>query len=267
MTDKVTKYDLASRLVQREVRCCVSQVVSALYEATQYPMDSLRLEEDDIRDLMSRPDYETPGRYHIQDLDVWDLEEVVELMNGDWEELLVEQGMPTNDMLQEAVYALDVRISDLCLEISSMEDGATLTEDQQVTLNTMTVELAKLEAERDSLPEDLDDWLKLEDGRIQKLREAVATFVDDTTNGWRTIVEREDIDPEYDGVYEHWIVSYWFGRKLEQEGEIVRNVCGLTIWGRCCTGQAIALDYVIQKIACDLWGSELTEGYDPADAL
>lgn len=266
MTDKITKYDLASRLVQREVMCCASQVVSALYEATQYPMGSLRLEEDDIRDLMSRADYENPGRDHIQDLDVWDLEEVVELMDGDWEEFIVEQGMPTNDMLQEAVDALDERISDLSVEINSMEDEATLTYDQQVTLNTLNVELAKVEAGRASLPEDLDDWLKLEDGRIEKLREAVTILVDDTANGWRTLVESEDIDPEYDDVYEHWVVTDWFGRTLEQEGEIVRNVCGLTIWGRCCTGQAIALDYVIQKIACDLWGSELTEGYDPADA-
>lgn len=266
MTDKVTKYDLASRLVQREVMCCASQVVSALYEATQYPMDSLRLEEDDIRDLMSRPDYENPGRSYIEDLDVWDLEEVVELMDGDWEEFLVEQGMPTNDMLQEAVDALDERISDLGVEISSMEDGATLTYDQQVTLNTLNVELAKFEAERTSLPEDLDDWLKLEDGRIEKLREAVITLVDDTTNGWCTLCEDMDVEPDYDEVYEHWVVSDWLGRKLEGNGEIVRNVCGLTIWGRCTSGQAIALDYVIQKIACDLWGSELTEGYDPADA-
>ncbi|WP_155636167.1 hypothetical protein [Burkholderia cepacia] len=53
--------------------------------------------------------------------------------------------------------------------------------------------------------------------------------------------------------YEHWIVSGWLAGKLEDQGEMVnRDICGLIVWGRCTTGQAIYMDGVIQEIARDL---------------
>ena len=49
-------------------------------------------------------------------------------------------------------------------------------------------------------------------------------------------------------VFEWWLVSPWFSKKLLIEGEpVLDNDYGLW-WGRCTTGQAISLDYVIQKI-------------------
>lgn len=266
MTTKVTKYDLASRLVDREVLCCVSSLISALYEATQYPLDNLRGEEDDIRDLMSRADYEPNGRSYIDDLDVYDLQEVAELFDVDWDEFLVAQGCPTNDMLQEAIDALDERISELgdeILELRFYDSG----EQQLERRNALTEERDILQDDADKLPQDLDDWCNLEDGRLEKLQKAVTDLVDDECGGWRTLGENYDIDPDYDDVYEHWAVTPWLGRKLAENGEIVRTVCNLTVWGRCCTGQAIALDPTPQLLACELWGSELTVESDPADAF
>ena len=50
-------------------------------------------------------------------------------------------------------------------------------------------------------------------------------------------------------VFEHWICSEWLIDKLREQGEpILYNNYG-TWWGRTCTGQAIALDYNIQKLA------------------
>jgi len=64
-----------------------------------------------------------------------------------------------------------------------------------------------------------------------------------------------DLDPYEYGleVFEHWIVSDWLADKLEAKGErIDRDFAGLTIWGRTTTGQAIALDGVIEEIHADL---------------
>lgn len=53
--------------------------------------------------------------------------------------------------------------------------------------------------------------------------------------------------------YEHWIVSDWFATKLEEQGEMVlRDFLGLTIWGRTCSGQAIAMDYNVREIVKSL---------------
>jgi hypothetical protein len=59
----------------------------------------------------------------------------------------------------------------------------------------------------------------------------------------------EDIEPHEREVYEHWIVSEWLADKLEAQGEKVdRDFAGLTVWARTTTGQAIRLDYVIERI-------------------
>jgi len=52
---------------------------------------------------------------------------------------------------------------------------------------------------------------------------------------------------------EHWIVSEWLGRYLQEEGEMVINFLGLTIWGRTTSGQAIYIDAVIEEIYNKSW--------------
>jgi hypothetical protein len=50
-------------------------------------------------------------------------------------------------------------------------------------------------------------------------------------------------------IFEHWIVSSWLANKLEEQGEtVVRDFYGLDIWCRATTGQAIYIDWVVQKI-------------------
>jgi hypothetical protein len=72
---------------------------------------------------------------------------------------------------------------------------------------------------------------------------------DTEADAWRDACESNRIDPEQREAYEHWIVSDWLARKLEERGEMVmRDFLGLTIWGRCTTGQAILLDGVITEI-------------------
>ena len=53
-------------------------------------------------------------------------------------------------------------------------------------------------------------------------------------------------------IYEWWLVSPWLSKKLLIEGQpILDNDYGVW-WGRCATGQAISMDYVIQQIYDDL---------------
>ena len=50
-------------------------------------------------------------------------------------------------------------------------------------------------------------------------------------------------------VYEHWLVSDWLLSKLRDQEEVILETDFETWWGRGCSGQAIKLDYNIQKIA------------------
>jgi len=49
-------------------------------------------------------------------------------------------------------------------------------------------------------------------------------------------------------IFEWWLVSKWFAGKLIEQGEpVLDNGFGFW-WGRCTTGQAIDMDYVIHKM-------------------
>lgn len=127
-------------------------------------------------------------------------------------------------------------------------------------VSTLISELAKQEQYQDELMSVCvqDDWetaardegyLKAIDGKITNTS-IVNTKVYDS---WQDCCEANDIEPQQTEAYEHWIVSGWLADKLEAEGEMVlRDFLGMTIWGRACTGQAIAMDNVIEKIHADL---------------
>ena len=66
-------------------------------------------------------------------------------------------------------------------------------------------------------------------------------------------ITAEDLDEfRYDNpkeIYEWYLVSDWFFDRLKEINEPILNNDYGEYWGRCCTGQAIYLDYVIQELA------------------
>lgn len=57
-----------------------------------------------------------------------------------------------------------------------------------------------------------------------------------------------DYDPEFIEPIAFYSVSDFLYRKLKDKGEIVTEMLGKYIWGRCEFGQLISQDYVIQQI-------------------
>jgi hypothetical protein len=56
-------------------------------------------------------------------------------------------------------------------------------------------------------------------------------------------------------IFEWWLVSPWFGQKLQIVGDpVIDNGYGVW-WGRTTTGQAISLDYIIERIFDDVMGN------------
>lgn len=62
-------------------------------------------------------------------------------------------------------------------------------------------------------------------------------------------VEKEGENGYYPEIMEYWAVDKWLADKLESKGEIIFEMLDFIVWGRQTTGQAISLDYVVQKIA------------------
>jgi len=68
-------------------------------------------------------------------------------------------------------------------------------------------------------------------------------WIDNHTDG-----EGWEIEERNDEILEHWAVSGWMGERLKEQGHAVEEICNVTVWGRCCSGQAIHLDGVIADI-------------------
>lgn len=68
-------------------------------------------------------------------------------------------------------------------------------------------------------------------------------------------VESTNSDDETDTheIFEHWAVTNYLAKKLEEKGERVVDMSNLKIWCRTTTGQQIAADGVIEEIATEVF--------------
>jgi hypothetical protein len=63
--------------------------------------------------------------------------------------------------------------------------------------------------------------------------------------------EHDGLEPYEREILEHWAVSDWLARRLAIFGERVGPFGDFMVWGRTCSGQVIACDYVIRQIVDD----------------
>lgn len=71
-------------------------------------------------------------------------------------------------------------------------------------------------------------------------------------DAWQEAGDYCRLDPDTVEAYEHWLVSDWLARQLEERGEMVsRDLLGLTVWGRHTTGQSMSMDHIMLTIARD----------------
>ena len=74
----------------------------------------------------------------------------------------------------------------------------------------------------------------------------------DSETGLCASCYEETLEPQE--IFEWWLVSAWLAEKLQNKGEpILENTYGIW-WGRCISGQAIAMDFIIQEIYDEVIG-------------
>ena len=72
--------------------------------------------------------------------------------------------------------------------------------------------------------------------------------------------DESDGDPESVEVFEWWLVSGWLADRLSERGEVVASDGQSHWWERCCTGQGIILDGIMQRIVSEeLWDGKLVD--------
>lgn len=227
-------YDLAARLVDREVHYCASHLISELIQKAEHFPDY----SDDLYNLGSWFDAE-------RKVDGLQVRYIINLdERGDF---------------YATMYQINDEGEDIAVfEVHSSPDRVTPTLTQTPGRKPREAELPVYSAS------DLvdDDCIDVRDC------EAVWDLLHPESLGYADYYLDAGDDVEWIGedsdelieAYEHWIISGWFADKLADKGEhVCKDMFGLTIWARTTTGQSMALDHVVQSIAIDLWGSELKE--------
>ena len=209
--------ELASKLVEREVYCCVSSLVIGLAQIAHEVsykrfQDAFGFDQDELMDLCQRPNYEEAARQFVMDdADLDQLEEVAD-ENGYWGDVLDAAKVPN---------------------VAEDEDGSYWH-----YLGCLA---------------PFDDEDEAREAAIESVLPEIRKQVWAITTNYEEVCSKYDLDYDYDEIYEHWVVSDWFARKLAERGEITGDVAGLTVWGRCCTGQSISMDSVVQDIAAETY--------------
>lgn len=243
---KLSAYELARRLVERDVLLNVSSMVDdlgkILPQLDHALLNDLSVDEDDVQQLLgAEPNYqeaaEAAGWVLLPDSEHTQF----------WTSIFV-QTHPGGSYRA----ACEARGWELDSETDA-DDGAAGDYEYEFT------RVVAGERQREVvLANDSDDaWEAL--AKKLDLPEQVSFETDAAdSDAWKELCEYDSIDtddyrPE---VFEHWAISDWLARRLAERGEVTGDLWNLTVWGRCCTGQAIALDHVIQQIAIELWPDE-----------
>lgn len=100
--------------------------------------------------------------------------------------------------------------------------------------------------DEDNEDDDADEGGDLSDDQLRQM------LIEEIGGDWQEFCDAERLDPHDLDVYEHWAVTSWFKRRLAEHGEITGELLDFDVWGRTCTGQAIAMDHVIASIAAEM---------------
>ena len=88
--------------------------------------------------------------------------------------------------------------------------------------------------------------------QIDQIRSKVKAIITNDTE-YTEIGRHFNLDPDYNEVYEFWIVnSSWAADDLRAYGQTVFEFGGMTIFGRCTTGQSMSLDGWTRRLMRDL---------------
>ena len=201
--------------VRRHIGPCVS---SLMYDVGQNLEECSRIFDFDYDEAIGwfqREDYSEVVSDFIDDADLDDLETIADMV-GDW-----------SDVVGDVPTAVAV------------EDEPN---DETWVIEALGI---RSEDEDDANQEALEKSIK-------EIRTKVKALITNDSE-YAEIGRHFNLDPDYDEVYEHWIVnSSWAADDLRAYGQIVFEFGGMTIFGRCTTGQSVLLDGWVRRLMRDL---------------
>lgn len=200
--------------VRHHIGPCVSSLMYGVGQNLEECSRIFDFDYDEAMGWFQVPDYEAAVDYFIDSADLDDLETIAD-MAGDWSDVVGD--IPT----------------------------AVEMEDEDGTITYVIPSLGISETDED----DANNGAL--EASVDKIRSKVKAMIPDQS--YQEINEHFNLEPDYIEIYEHWIVeSNWFADQLKEYGQVVFEFGGLTIFGRCTSGQSLSLDGWARSMVRDL---------------
>lgn len=250
------------KLVDREVYCCLSILISDLRDLMQnvsYEVQrNLSIDEETLNELCYSIDYEDA-------IDAWlnegptNVTKAVDNL-GYLDDLLVELKLrPSDEKLVHYCDVWDVFEKVTQRDIDTAEDPELLRVGEfyfaDPILRQSYPEIEGLLAnDTEAQAYAIQQWTKdgdaldyLDEEDLDKVRAWCKQQIGDEAEAFccEMCIETSEYESE---VYEQWAVSDWLAYQLKKRGYRVVEIGNLYIWGRGTTGQSISIDGVIRQI-------------------
>ena len=201
--------------VERNIGQCVSSLMHDVGRNLEECSRIFDFDYDEALGWFQREDFESVVDSFIDDADLDDLETIADMV-GYWSDVVGD--IPT----------------------------AVVVEDEDGTETWVIPSLGICETDED----DANQGALV--SHLDQIRTKVKALITNDSE-YAEIGRNFNLDPDYDEVYEHYVVnSSWAADDLRAYGQIVFEFGGMTIFGRCATGQSISLDGWVRRLMRDL---------------
>ena len=201
--------------VERNIGQCVSSLMYNVGRNLEECSRIFDFDYDEALGWFQREDFESVVDSFIDDADLDDLETIADMV-GYWSDAIAD--VPTAVAIED-------------------EDGM----ETWVIPSLGISDIDEDDANQEALDKSID-----------QIRSKVKALITNDSE-YAEIGRHFNLDPDYDEVYEHYIVnSSWAADDLRAYGQIVFEFGGLTIFGRCTTGQSMSLDGWTRRLMRDL---------------
>jgi len=147
----------------------------------------------------------------------------------------------------------EVYLKDNLEAFSSIEEGCRAIGMKSMIVGGKTV----ISNERNGC--SFDDWSDAAEAGTTIVMEEdgsgawfIVNFYDKSFSSWKSCCDTLQFEGSHNDVLEYWLVDFWLGQRLQLKDEVIFEFKdfsnGYYVWGRCTTGQAVVMDYVIKEI-------------------
>jgi hypothetical protein len=241
--------EMGSKLANEHVLCNLNQTMALVLADAEATCKHLNLPYEDILDMNSVQDWQSPVEEFIANADLDMLESMSDEV-GYWDDVVQAAkdkypGLKTPWLIHYIVNSQEPSTGfEDELEFECWAETEEQAAEQCVQALPNSANLSVWQNDDDK---DAEDFCQANPGLDNKIREALLASIGE--DDWMGLAQNYDIDPYESEVYQHFAVDDWLAYNLKQHGAKVVEFLDFNVWCRTTCGQSVYMDWVFEQVS------------------